>query len=264
MERRKVETRVQARRTESTPTSQLRHERTENERKEHETSKHRTDTKVHCDDADGEELLRERPWAGQCVVPEMVHGRLVQTQNVQHSHVDSRARHYRAERSVRCDAPNRMSAGERKHRSSNLESTRNMAPMPVGDKTSRSGPATFGRPNMESLNTAHRLPRSVLFTHPVRRFQPCVNGPPFSDDKASGGGVETERRTEMTIMLVSAGWGSRRGGVCEDPSGAGRGAQRGLTRTQGRPKRSPRQKGRNRRPAQAVSGRARGAVTGRV
>lgn len=81
--------------------------------------------------------------------------------------------------------------------------------------------------------TAHRLPCSVLFAHPDCRFRHCVNGPPFCDDKTSGGGVETERRAEMTIMLVSAGWGSRRGGVCENPSHpwqAGRGGQRGLTR----------------------------------
>lgn len=231
MERRKVETRVQARRTESAPTSQPRQAPNKTKRKETETSNRHQGPLRRC---------RQRG-----VVEGKTLGRAVccarngasATQSNQLSHVDSRPRQHQAEPSVRCDAPNRMSAGERKHRSSNLESTRNMAPMPVDDKTSRSGPTALARPNMESLNTAHRLPCSVLFTHPDRRFQHCVNGPPFSDDKTSGGGVETERRTEMTIMLVSAGWGSRRGGgVRESIRGRARGAER-PDPTQGRPKR---------------------------
>jgi len=110
---------------------------------------------------------------------------------------------------------------------------RDMVQMPVGHKTCRSGPRSLERPNMVSLHPAHRLPYLVLFTHPARRFQHCLNGPPFFDDKTSGGGAKTERRAEMTIMLVSARWGSRRGGGVRE-SVAGRGAQRGPT--QGRPK----------------------------
>lgn len=157
MERRKVETRVQARRTESAPTSQPRDRPNKPKRKETETSNRHQGPRRRYRWRGVVEGKTVDNGQGGVFCQEWSIGDLMQS-NCPTLHVDSRARHYRAERSVRYDAPNRMSAGERKHRSSNLESTRNMAPMPVGDKTSRSGP-TLGQPNMQSQN---RTPPALL------------------------------------------------------------------------------------------------------
>lgn len=158
MERRKVETRVQARRTESDPTSQPRDRPNKPKRKETETSNRHQGPRRRYRWRGVVEGKTVDNGQGGVFCQKWSIGDLMQS-NCPTLHVDSRARHYRAERSVRCDAPNRMSAGERKHRSSNLESTRNMAPMPVGDKTSRSGPTTLGQPNMPSQN---RTPPALL------------------------------------------------------------------------------------------------------
>lgn len=86
--------------------------------------------------------------------------------------------------------------------------------------------------------TAHRLPCSVLFAHPDRRFRHCVNGPPFCDDKTSGGGVGATGGNDDHVGLARLGFQEGRGVRESIASMAGR--ARGAERpdpTQGRPKR---------------------------
>lgn len=265
MERRKVETRVQARRTESAPTSQPRDRPNKPKRKETETSNRHQGPRRRYRWRGVVEGKTVDNGQGGVFCQKWTIGDLMQS-NCPTLHVDSRARHYR--QSGLSDAMPQTECPPGK------ESTEAPTSNPHGTWPrclSATRPAEVVR--RLSVNptchhkTAHRLPCSVLFAHPDRRFRHCVNGPPFCDDKRSGGGVETRATGGNDDHVGLAGWGSRRGGVCENPSHpwqAGRGAQRGLTRRKDAQKDgSTEGKGRNRRPGQAVSGRARGAVTGR-